>query len=120
MEIKFNFAEAQHPSGNVTIAELASILEGKYGIIKMFCEAKRPKLEGRIVEMYNRSGKIHLRTLQDWIKMEWREYVISGRAGFSAAAQSRGDPAFVDTSSYYLALQPECVPSKEERVLCVL
>lgn len=119
MEIKFNFPEVQHPSGSLAVSELASILESKYGVVQKFCAAKQEKLENKIVEMFNKNGRIHLAGLQDWIKAEWREHVISGKAGFSAAAQSRGDPAFVDTSSYYLSLQPQCVPSKEEKLLCV-
>lgn len=116
MFINFNFPELKHPnSKNLSIKEVATVLEGKYHVIENFIEKIEIKLNKHIKNMYDRKKTLHIKSLEEWLKNEWREYVLTGQAGFTAASQKRGDPAFIDTSSYYLGCQPVFVLTKKEK-----
>lgn len=110
------FPELSHPSSpELTIAELASILESKYQVIEDFNKHINKKLKDFIKKDYQKRQKLNLQRITEWLKMQWREYIISGKAGFTVAAQKRGDPAFVETSSYYLGCQPTLILSEKEK-----
>lgn len=116
MRIDFVFPELSHPSSpDLTIAELANILESKYQVIEDFNKHMEKKLKDFIKKDFQRRQKLNLQRIAEWLKMQWREYIISGKAGFTIAAQKRGDPAFVETSSYYLGCQPTLVLSDKEK-----
>lgn len=120
MIVHFTFVEMPHPNAEgLTIFELAQILEGKYHICEHFTDMIQEKLLQQVGKMLNRSVSIHAQALQEWLKNEWREYIISGKAGFTAASAARGDPAFVETSAYYLSMQPELEFTAEEKKFVV-
>lgn len=117
MRIDYTFPELKHPNFDGEILELARILEGKYHILREFSKKVRPKLEKYAKKVLMRkNAKIEL-LLQEYLKNEWRNYIITGQAGFSVAAQKRGDPAYVDTSAYYLGCQPVCILTEKEKRL---
>ena len=110
------FPELSHPSSpELTIAELAGILESKYQVIEDFNKHIDKKLKDFIKKDYQKRQRLNLQRITEWLKMQWREYIISGKAGFTVAAQKRGDPAFVETSSYYLGCQPTLILSEKEK-----
>lgn len=110
------FPELSHPSSpELTIAELANILEAKYQVIEDFNKHIDKKLKDFIKKDYQKRQRLNLQRITEWLKMQWREYIISGKAGFTIAAQKRGDPAFVETSSYYLGCQPTLILSEREK-----
>lgn len=116
MKIDFVFPELPHPdSPGLSVAELANILESKYDVIQTFTKATEPKLLDFIKTNFKRRNKLNPQSIQEWLKNQWRDYIISGKAGFTIASQKRGDPAFVNTSSYYLGCQPVLIFTSEEK-----
>lgn len=107
LRIDFTFPDIQHPKGDVTILELAKILEAKYHIIENFCSYAIPKFQKERLGKIFVKGKQAFANEQEWLKNEWRQYLIGGKTGVQTqAALFRGDPSFIDTSAYYLALEP--------------
>lgn len=116
MKIDFVFPELPHPdSPELSIAELANILESKYDVIQTFTKRIEPKLIDTIKANFKRRNKLSPQVIQEWLKNQWRDYIISGKAGFTIASQKRGDPAFVNTSAYYLGCQPRLIFTEKEK-----
>lgn len=117
MTIYFTYPELPHPNApDLTILELAKILESKYHILEDFVDRTKPSFIRKLSSMYKQRGKLNQQVCEEWLKAEWRDYIISGKAGFTVASQKRGDPAFVQTSAYYLGMQPKLKVSREERI----
>lgn len=116
MIIYFTYPELPHPnSPELTILELAKILESKYHVLENFVNRTKPLFIKKLYSMYKQRGKLNQQVCEEWLKAEWREYIISGKAGFTVASHERGDPAFVQTSAYYLGMQPKLSLSRAER-----
>lgn len=116
MKIDFVFAELPHPdSPNLSIAELANILESKYKVIENFDKHVSNRLDEFIRSDFKKRQKLNPQRIAEWLKNQWRDYIISGKAGFTVASQQRGDPAFVDTSAYYLSCQPVLIFTEAEK-----
>lgn len=116
MKIDFVFPELPHPdSPELSVAGLANILESKYAVIQTFTKRINLKLTEFIQTNYKRRNKLNPQSIQEWLKNQWRDYIISGKAGFTIAAQKRGDPAFVNTSAYYLGCQPILIFTDKEK-----
>lgn len=115
MKVEFHLPELPHPnSKDLTILELGQILEKKYHVIENFTKFIVDDFKHMLLERFTERGAISQESAQEWLKNQWREYIISGQAGFTAASQERGDPAFVETSSYYLSVQPKFVFERDE------
>lgn len=107
LQIDFTFPDIQHPKGDATVLEVAKILEAKYRIIENFCKYAIPKLQEKRLDKLLKRGEAAFVSEQEWLKNEWRQYIIGGQTGVKTqAALFRGDPSFIDTSAYYLSLQP--------------
>lgn len=120
MIIDFTFTEMAHPgSEELSVLGLAKILESKYNICENFTNYIREKLLKRMDDQINKFGYIQNAAIQSWLQNEWREYIISGKAGYTAASAGRGDPAFVDSSTYYLSMQPIFIYDKNEEKFIV-
>lgn len=119
MKVNFTFPEIQHPSGEKTILEVAMILEGKYHILENFSKYILESFKGRLLKQLKRVNGFNKHSLEEWLKHEWREYIIGGKTGVSTnAALFRNDPSFIDTSSYYLSMQPKLLfNDKEAKIL---
>lgn len=116
MKIDFVFPELPHPdSSGLSIAELANILESKYQVIETFDKHISKKLDEFMKSDFKKRQKLNPQRIAEWLKNQWRDYIISGKAGFTIASQKRGDPAFVHTSSYYLGCQPILVFTEAEK-----
>lgn len=115
MRVEFRFPELQHPAGDKTIKEVASILEGKYHILEGFSKYIAKTFATRLSKQLGRVGGFNKKSLEDWLKHEWREYIIGGKTGVQTnAALFRNDPSFIDTSSYYLSMQPKLIFNEKE------
>lgn len=107
IQIDFTFPDIQHPKGDVTVLEVAKLLEAKYHILENFCTYIIPKFQEKRINKLILKGEAAFVSEQEWLKNEWREYLIGGKTGVTTqAALFRGDPSFIDTSSYYLSMQP--------------
>lgn len=115
MKVEFHLPELPHPnSKDLTILELGQILESKYHVIENFTKFIIDDFKKHLLNRFTERGVISQESAQEWLKNQWREYIISGQAGFTAASKERGDPAFVETSSYYLSVQPKFVFERDE------
>lgn len=115
MKVEFHLPELPHPnSKDLTILELGQILEKKFHVIENFTKFIVDDFKSMLLSRFNERGVISRESAQEWLKNQWREYIISGRAGFTAASKERGDPAFVETSAYYLSVQPKFVFERDE------
>lgn len=117
MRVYYNAPELPHPgSRDITVVELAQILESKYKLLERFTKAVEPKFMAYLRKIINRGHKgLNLAQINEFFKSEWREYILDGAHGImTEAARERGDPSFVDTSAYYLGITPEVEFSKEE------
>lgn len=118
MRVEFTFPDIQHPNGDITIRELATILESKYHILENFSSYIIKAFSERFLTQLQKR-KVQKVALEEWLKNEWRQYIIGGKTGVKTnAALFRGDPSFVDTSSYYLSMQPRLIFNyKEVKIL---
>lgn len=118
MQIDFVWPEIQHPKGEVSVLELARILESKYHIVENFCSYIMEDFQKRSLPKILKNGKEAFVAEQEWLKNEWRQYIIGGKTGVQTnAALFRGDQSFIDTSAYYLSMQPYFKLDKVDKVL---
>lgn len=114
MKIVYIAPEVKHNEDNITTFELATILEKKYHLLEKFTEDKQSKITNYVLTLIKRGG-IDEVVLNEFIKGEWREWLIGGGSKIiTQAAMERGDPSFIDTSLYYLSVQPQVIFNKKE------
>lgn len=124
MRVEFYFAESLHPnSSELSIYDVAQILESKYGVVEDFCKeiTKSQKLNDILVSQIRRYGYIRQVEVEEWVKNEWRKKARSGSLGgiegAATGAYKERSPSrpFVDTQAYFLALQPRIVLNEIEK-----
>lgn len=107
MEIVFLEPDTPHPSSNqVTNYEVASELEERFKLCERFTDFILPALEKRIEDhlLYASDTEfdLHLGRLEDWLKGEWRNYIVNEKHGIKTkSAKDRGGKSFIITTSYY-------------------
>lgn len=107
MKVTFNWHDTIHPnSDNLSTVELAQILEDKYNIVENFSKYAEPLIDKKIVEWLLSGRRVITSRINNELQQMWREYARAGKLGVSKAAEDRGDPAFVDTSTYMLNMMP--------------
>lgn len=96
-----------------TIYDLAVELEDRYNIIHKFIVAYKSETEEIIRKelllsfFHKKSQEEFESAVIDNIRTLWRTFILNAEHGMTTkASESRGDPAFVDTSDYYLSLEP--------------
>lgn len=108
--------DRMHASGNkITTAELASILEGKYGLISSFSEFVSPKLYNRIEKYVFQLVQKQMKkeqfereinkNLGQWLQNEWRNYINSQEHRITTkAARDENRVPFVETGDYFKSI----------------
>ena len=107
MKIQFVEPAMMHPGGDgVEIAEVALFLEHKYELCSRFIEYIRPQLikqASRYLLNTTRNDPFFL--LENWLKNEWRDYIIDELHGIKTkAAEKESRESFVDTGAYYRSM----------------
>lgn len=118
MRIVFEAPNLQHPNSDKTIYEIACALEEKYHLLELYFEDIEDELCSFILRQIV-EGRFHIPAIQDFVKNKWRAWMLDkGHHLGSKAAAERGDPPFIDTSSYYLSMSPilEFTTRKEKNV----
>lgn len=115
--LKVSFVEPRtlHPnSDEITIADLASILEHKYHLIEKFNDKYSEKIADRFTTLYLRAFEKEkdakkpvnlariLRVLEQDIQEFWREFIVDAEHGLTTKASTeRGSEPFIDTGAYF-------------------
>ena len=120
--IDFTEPEVMHSPGSdgaeteLTIFQVAERLERKYSVIATFVALEKKNIERILAEAfavaikYDKSNEELDGAISGQIRILWRAYILNGDHGITTkASEARGDPAFVDTSEYYLSLIPEVI-----------
>lgn len=100
-----------HASGsNITTAELASILEGKYGLISKFTDKVMSKLVKRLERVTDRVIKekntsIFSRDCEGWLQNEWRNFINNEEHNIKTKTSSESKRSFVETGDYFKSLR---------------
>lgn len=110
MTLSISYLEPKrlHPHSNfITIADLANIIESKYGLLEKFTDYFGDEIIAYSLTL-NLSNFRDLRILNEFIKNKWREYILRELHGIkSKAATSEQRTSFVQTKAYYQSLQVE-------------
>lgn len=107
MQVDFCWHATIHPkSDDMTTSELAAILEAKHNIAENFSSYAEPIIDKKIVEWLSKGRTVTTSRINNELQQMWREYGRADKFGISLAAAERGDPAFVDTSTYMLSMMP--------------
>lgn len=120
MTIDFTFPNSKHPnSPDLSVLDLAIILEAEYNIIEQFCEDNIKQIIKSIIGGLKANGEINLQQLNADIKDLWYRYGSKNKfnEGISLKAQKEGRPAFVDTSTYMLGMMPDSKLNDDEKRL---
>lgn len=115
MKISFDYPLIIHPnSDDLSVVELARILEKRNEICLNFSKYITKKLNQRLINLIKHGVEISELDLQSWIKNEWAEYGLSGKFGKSLKAIKEGRQPFIDTGTYMEGMQPFIIWNKEE------
>lgn len=107
MWVDFCWHDTIHPgSDNLTTVELARILEEKNEIVANFAKYAEKIIDKKICDWLTKGRTVTTSKINNELQQMWREYGRANRFGVSQAAAERGDPAFVDTSTYMLDMYP--------------
>lgn len=119
MQVEFKFLSPArlHPNSDyLTTAQLAQILEGKYGLISGFTDYTIKDLMKRIEKIVHRfaSEKVLTkkclennfnRELGGWLQNQWRDYINHEKHNIeSKAAKEENRQAFVETGDYFKSI----------------
>lgn len=123
MQIQFSFPSTLHPSGDISVLELANILESRYEPVYHFLKNNQEKINKKLENEIQRREQISAHKVCEWLKEEWRNYARAGKLADGTHAHFKridGRP-LIDTQTYFLGLQPVIVFTDAERKcgLCV-
>lgn len=119
--IQFTSPDLMHPKGGndeseqKTILEVARSIEKRYKLIEIFVSMYKDKFEKIIADEMARilKGKTVdavKGTIQEKIKNDWRRFVQNQEHGImTKAAMDREGTSFIETTAYYLSLQPKVI-----------
>lgn len=113
LTITFSEPETVHPnSDEITVADLASILESRYHLVEKFCDLYNKQIADKFAERYLRALEKSKDTyidvarilciLEQDIQELWREYIVDAEHGLQTKASTeRGSEPFIDTGAYF-------------------
>ncbi|HEC1823352.1 TPA: hypothetical protein R1765_001976 [Campylobacter coli] len=106
-EISFESPDILHPNSDyATISDVAKFIESKYNLVQKFTIYIKPKLLEKMAEYIfsNKSNWEFL--LQEWIKGEWRDYIVDQLHKIRTKASILEDrESFINTGAYYKTMQ---------------
>lgn len=99
-----------------TIYEVAEELEKRYSVVQKFIAIYKVELEKILKQeilfaIKYRKEQIEFDTvIIDKVRVRWRSFIMNEEHGIKTkASRDREDPSFIDTSDYYLNMEPELI-----------